>query len=124
MKTEAADSEQTIDLGANLSRRRCAGDHFLEISHRAGEIPRRTPRPAALAQQGNAWPILIRCLEVIQEAERPAQIVGGFLVTKTLCRTLCCLAEIAECVGKIATVLKMQGERRRDVCRPIAIPIS
>ena len=117
MQAEPAHRQQAVDLGAQLSRRRCLGDHFLEVSNRTGEIPRGTPRPAPLPQQSNAWPVLIRRFQVIQNRKRPGQIVGGFLVTKTFGRTFRGLAEITQRVGKIAAVLEMHCERRRDVGR-------
>ena len=93
---------------AKLPRVRGASDYLLEIANRAGEIPRRAPRPAPLSQQAGAWPIQIgRCSQTIENAERAGQIIDCLLVTEAFRGILRGLAEVAQRTREIMALLEM-----------------
>src|SRR6185312_17456239 len=99
-------------------------DHLLEVANRAGEIPRRAPRPAPLSQQAGARPVKIgRRSQTIENAERAGQIIGCLLVTEAFRGIFRGLAEVAQRARQITALLEMQRERSRDVFGPASISL-
>src|SRR4029079_7359451 len=124
MKAEPAHRQEPVDLMAKLTCVRGASDDLLEMPNRAGEVPRRAPRPAPLSQQAGARPIRIgRRSQAIENAERAGQIVDCLLVTEAFRGIFCGLAKVAQRTRQITALLEMQRKRSRNVFRPARISL-
>ena len=121
MQAEPAHGEQAVDFVSYLSRRRRTCDHFLEIWTEPARSPDERRAQLRCRNRAMRGPILIGGPQTIQNAQRSRQVVGRLLVTKTFRAALRSLAQIAQRVRKIATVLEMQRERRRDICGSLPI---
>ena len=114
MQTEPADGEKAVT--SCRSSPACLVQAI--ISLRSRTEPARSPqeRSAQLRCRNSAMRGFncIRLAEAIENSQRPGQVAGGFGVTKALRRALRRLPEVAQGVWKVAALLEMQRQQRRD----------